>query len=155
MNIKDKRKPNLNKITPQNRLKDSAFVNDDGGTKPQKNVLSRGTSAGFKEMQNFEDLLDDLREKREKRRNKLIGKARNVYVKQLQSSSSTPFTGLSGNYYGSGGIRRMERRIKQLPETGQVTDTVGTKAVKDKYREFINNKRQALKTSPFCFRRVR
>ena len=144
MNIKDKRKPNLNKITPQNRLKDSAFVNDDGGTKPQKNVLSRGTSAGFRKMQNFEDLLDELREEREKRRNKLIGKARNKYVKELQSSD-TAFTGLSGNYYGSGGIRRMERRIKQLPETGQVIDTVGTKAVKDKYREFINNKRQALR----------
>ena len=144
MNIKNKRKPNLNKITPKNRLKDSAFVNDDGGTKPQKNVLSRATSSGFKEVQNFEDLLDDLREKREKRRNKLIGKARNVYVRQLQSSSSKPFTGLSGNYYGTGGIRRMERRLKQLPEEGQVTDRVGTRTVRQAWKALIKEKEKAL-----------
>ena len=96
-------------------------------------------------MQTFEDKLDALRQKREKRRNKLIGKARNKFVKELMSSSSTPFTGLSGNYYGSGGIRRMERRVKQLPGKDQVVDIIGTKAIKEKFTEVINSKRTALK----------
>ena len=127
--IKDDRKPNLDKKTPANILKDEAFKNNEGGTKAERNVLSRGTSAGFKKVSDYEDKLDKLRARREKRRNTLADRARKKYVKQLRSKDSSPFTGLSGNRYGSGGLRAMERRLKKLPSgdpnspgEGRVTD---------------------------------
>ena len=144
--IKDTRSPTLDKDTPKNRLRASSFLNnDEGGVPSNRKVLSQSTDARFKDVQTFESKLDELRQKREKRRNKLIGKARNKYVRQLLSSSSDPFTGLSGNYYGSGGVRRMERRVKRLPTKDQVIDRIGTKAIKEKFTELINKKRTALK----------
>ena len=44
--IKDDRKPNLDKKTPANILKDEAFKNNEGGTKAERNVLSRGLAPG-------------------------------------------------------------------------------------------------------------
>jgi hypothetical protein len=142
--IKEDRKPNLDKKTPANILKDEAFKDNEGGTKSQRNVLSRSTSAGFKEVRDYEDKLDRLRARREKRRNTLIDRARKKYVKELRSKSRTPFTGLSGNYYGSGGLRAMERRLKQLPSEGRVTDRVGTKAVRQAFEALKKQKREAL-----------
>ena len=149
--LKDTRKPNLEKRTPKNALKDSAFQNDDGGSKSERTVLSRTTSAAFKKVNDYEEKLDALREKREKRRNKLIGKARRKYIRDLRRSESA-FVGLSGNRYGSGGLKVMERRLKTLPSgdpsaegEGRVTDKVGTKAVKQAFNALINEKREALR----------
>lgn len=149
--LKDTRKPNLEKRTPKNALKNSAFQNDDGGSKLERTVLNRTTSASFKKVTDYEERLDELREKREKRRNKLIGKARRKYIKALRTSESA-FVGLSGNRYGSGGLKAMERRLKTLPSgdpsapgEGRVTDKVGTRAVKQAFNALINEKREALR----------
>ena len=144
--LKDDRKPNLDKKTPSNILRNTSFRNDDGGDASQRNVLSRTTSAGFKKVVDYEDRLDRLRARREKRRAFLIGQARKVYVKQLRDDNKTPFVGLSGNYYGTGGLRAMERRLKQLPSQGRVTDRIGTKAIKQKFSDLIKEKRQALRS---------
>lgn len=142
--IKEELDVEVNKITPSNRLKQESFRNDFGGEKSQRVVLSKDTSIKLKKIQQLEEKLDKLRERREKRRNKLIVKARRTYVRQLRRSSSG-FTGLSGNRYGSGGIRAMEKRLKTLPDKGQITDKTGTKKIRQAYDALINEKRQALR----------
>jgi hypothetical protein len=144
-NLKDKRDVSLDKQTPKNRLRNTAFLNDDGGTNKQRVVLNQNTDVNLNKAQDFETKLDETREKREKRRNKLIARERKVYVRNLRNSEGAYRSPLTNNYYFRGGIRTMERRLKDLPPSGKVTDQNGAKAIKNAFRELIDQKRTALK----------
>jgi hypothetical protein len=144
-NLKDKRDVSLDKQTPKNRLRNTSFVNNDGGTNKQRVVLNQNTDVNLNKAQDFETKLDETREKREKRRNKLIARERKVYVRNLRNSEGAYRSPLTNNYYFRGGIRTMERRLKELPPSGKVTDQNGAKAIKVAFRQLIDQKRTALK----------
>ena len=143
--IKDNRDVELTKQTPTSPLKTSSFLDGKGGTRSQRRALNELTKVNLNKETTYEDQLDFLREKREKRRTKLINRARNKFTKPLNSKDSSEFTSeLTGQKYPYGGIRAMEKRLKKLPSEGRVTDKRGVKAVKERFKQILDDKREAL-----------
>jgi len=139
------RKSKLAKVTPTARLKKTSFSDDEGGTRSQRNVLSKATEAIDEFDGDKENALTLALEERETRRVELISVARNKYIEKLRRSKEAFKSELTKNNYSNGGVRAMERRLNDLPPDAKATDKNGTRAIKQAFRNLIDKKRTALK----------
>lgn len=109
-----------------------------------ENVLKRSTdlSRDGKRIAELEKEIDNLTDEKEDFLNANVAERRSIAIRLIRNSTS-PFIGLDGNRYGSGGIKAMKRRLARLK--GQTTtDQTGVKAVRDYLKDLIKRKEEAL-----------
>jgi hypothetical protein len=86
--------------------------------------------------------IDRFREDRQAVLDDNVAASRKAYVRFLRDARS-PFVGLDGNRYGSGGIRSIKDRAAEI-KGENTTDQIGVKAVREHYEDLIAKKEEAL-----------
>ena len=119
-----------------------------GGAK----VLTDETSLGKKgkKIAELEKQIDRFREDRQAVLDDNVAASRKAYVRFLRDARS-PFVGLDGNRYGSGGIRSIKDRAAEI-KGENTTDQIGVKAVREHYEDLIAKKEEALEYARYILK---
>ena len=142
------------------KLKNSAFAEGSTGTGKEfsdHSQLSNDKTGGVslkKEKADLEQIISDLKDAIQARRNVIASKARRPVIRQLKgvAGGSTSFDSLSPldtngnrlNRYGSGGIKQMTALLNNFPSGSKIEDLVGIAAIEDEFDLIKAEKRNAI-----------